>query len=109
MDAAATGRIIEQVRRCPSGALSYFLNNQTETKPAETTQATGKVVVAEAAHITKVVVSTNGPYLIDTECRIIHSDGREETRAGQVALCRCGASQNKPYCDGSHEKVGFAG
>jgi len=103
MGGATTERIIEQVRKCPSGALSYFLNediskNQTDEK-----------VVAESAHILKVEVTANGPYLIKTECLIVHSDGREETKGGTVALCRCGASANKPYCDGSHNKTGFEG
>ncbi len=57
----------------------------------------------------KVEVTPNGPYLIKTECLIVHSDGREETKIGTVALCRCGASANKPYCDGSHRKMGFKG
>lgn len=101
MDGATTEKIIEQVRKCPSGALSYYLNKEV---PANHGQ-----VVAEAANILKVQVSPNGPYLIKTECLIVHSDGREETKTGTVALCRCGGSGNKPYCDGSHRKIGFEG
>jgi CDGSH-type Zn-finger protein len=37
----------------------------------------------------------NGPYLIEVEGKVI------------MALCRCGASKNKPYCDGTHAKIGF--
>ncbi len=103
MGGATTERIIEQVRQCPSGALSYYLNAEAVAdEPADK-------VVAEAANILKIEVTSNGPYLIKTECLIIHSDGREETKTGTVALCRCGASGNKPYCDGSHSKVGFEG
>ncbi|MEI9809812.1 MAG: CDGSH iron-sulfur domain-containing protein [Bacteroidota bacterium] len=57
----------------------------------------------------KVEVTPHGPYIIKTECLIIHSDGREETKNGTVALCRCGASGHKPYCDGSHKTTGFEG
>ena len=103
MDGADTQRIIEQVRKCPSGALSYFMNAD-EIKENEPDK-----VVAEAANITKVEVSPNGPYLIKNECLIVHSDGKEEIKSGSVALCRCGASGNKPYCDGSHRKVEFKG
>jgi uncharacterized Fe-S cluster protein YjdI len=103
MDGATTEKIIEQVRQCPSGALSYYLNAEVAAdEPSDR-------VVAESAHIMKVEVTPNGPYLIKTECLIIHSDGREETKTGTVALCRCGASNNKPYCDGGHRKVGFEG
>lgn len=103
MDGATTERIIEQVRKCPSGALSYFMNAD-EVKENEPDK-----VIAEAATITKVEVTPNGPYLIKNECLIVHSDGKEEIKSGTVALCRCGASSNKPYCDGSHGKTGFQG
>ncbi|MEO5562356.1 MAG: (4Fe-4S)-binding protein, partial [Chitinophagaceae bacterium] len=98
MDGASTERIIEQVRKCPSGALSYFLNKEVVKENNEPDK-----VVAEAAHMLKIEVTPNGPYLIHTQCVIIHSDGKEETKTGTVALCRCGASLKKPYCDGSHE------
>ncbi|MFN8291296.1 MAG: (4Fe-4S)-binding protein [Chitinophagaceae bacterium] len=101
MEGAPTEKIIEQVRKCPSGALSYYLNNEVPPEPAK--------VVAEKAGILKIEVSPNGPYLVKTECLIVHSDGREETKTGTVALCRCGASAHKPYCDGTHKKTGFEG
>lgn len=101
MDGATTEQIIEQVRKCPSGALSYFMNEEIAgQQPAET-------VIAEAAQIMKIKVTPNGPYLVESECMIVHADGKEETKTGTVALCRCGASANKPYCDGSHRKVDF--
>ena len=103
MDGATTEKIIEQVRQCPSGALSYYLNAEAlADEPADK-------VIAESANIMKVEVTPNGPYLIKTECLIVHSDGRQEIKTGTVALCRCGASNNKPYCDGSHRKMGFEG
>ncbi len=60
--------------------------------------------------IVKAEAGPRGPYLASiTECLIIHADGREEVKSGAVALCRCGASGNKPYCDGSHHKINFEG
>lgn len=103
MDGASTEKIIDQVRKCPSGALSYYLDNEAPSGE------TADKVVAESASIMKIQVSPNGPYLIKTECLIVHSNGKEETKTGTVALCRCGASANKPYCDGSHRKIGFEG
>lgn len=103
LDGATTEKIIEQVKLCPSGALSYYLNAEAVAdQPADN-------LVTDAAQIMKVEVSPNGPYLIKTECLIVHSDGREEMKTGTVALCRCGTSGNKPYCDGSHRKSGFKG
>lgn len=103
MDGATTNKIIEQVKKCPSGALSYYLNAEVSSEEAP------DKVIAEAANILKIDVSANGPYLIKSACLVVHSDGREETKTGTVALCRCGASANKPYCDGNHRKVGFEG
>jgi len=103
MDGAGTAQIIEQVRKCPSGALSYYLNAEEGTgeKSAKTLEETTKPLTVE--------VTPNGPYLIKSECLIVHSDGREETKTATVALCRCGGSGNKPYCDGQHRKNGFEG
>jgi hypothetical protein len=101
MDGADSEKIIEQVRKCPSGALSYFLNNAASAEAGK--------VVAESANITKIEVTANGPYLIKTECLIVLSDGKEEIKTGTIALCRCGASEHKPYCDGNHKKTGFTG
>lgn len=104
MNGSETKTIIEQVRKCPSGALSYFLN----AEQAQQIDDPGKVV-AEAAHMLKIEVTANGPYLVSSECLIVHSDGKEEIKTGTVALCRCGQSQSKPYCDGSHDTTGFIG
>ncbi len=100
MEAATTDAIIEQVRKCPSGALSYFMN-------AEGEKSSAKEVQSEAASIMNIEIKPNGPILITTDCEITHSDGRKEIKQGTTALCRCGQSSNKPYCDGTHRKVGF--
>jgi uncharacterized Fe-S cluster protein YjdI len=98
MSQADTAAIIEQVRKCPSGAISYTMNNTAD-----------KAIVSEAAAITNIEIMPNGPILIKSECHITHSNGSKEVKTGSIALCRCGASGNKPYCDGNHKKVGFAG
>ncbi len=100
MEAADTATIIEQVRKCPSGALSYYMN--AEGEPAAET-----AVVAEAASIMNIEIKKDGPILITSDCIITHGDGTQEVKQGKTALCRCGQSSNKPYCDGTHRKVGF--
>lgn len=55
----------------------------------------------------KVTVLANGPYLIDGEVEIIDSQGNLITSSGKAALCRCGASAKKPFCDGTHRKIDF--
>jgi CDGSH-type Zn-finger protein len=50
----------------------------------------------------------DGPYLIRGDFSLTDPDGRLiERRRGTVALCRCGASQTKPFCDGTHKSIGF--
>lgn len=49
----------------------------------------------------------DGPLLINGSAEIIAGTGRALTRTQKAALCRCGASGNKPFCDGTHSKIGF--
>ena len=56
----------------------------------------------------RVTPYPDGPYLIRGEFEVIDQDGRTiETRRETIALCRCGASQTKPFCDGTHKSIGF--
>lgn len=96
MEGSNTQAIAEQVSKCPSGALSYYMNNEVE----------GKVEV-EAETI--VEVSANGPLLVYGNITIKDAHGHETKKNKVTALCRCGASSNKPYCDGTHRKIGFEG
>ena len=95
MDAAKTEAIINQVKRCPSGALSYYLNAEDD-KTSETLE-------------TKVEVLENGPLLVYGILKVIGKDGDSEIKNKTTAFCRCGKSNNKPYCDGAHVKAEFKG
>ena len=50
----------------------------------------------------------NGPYIVTGEVELIDADGNKFPVEKRMALCRCGASKNKPLCDGSHRDAGFA-
>jgi CDGSH-type Zn-finger protein/uncharacterized Fe-S cluster protein YjdI len=56
-----------------------------------------------------VKVAKDGPLLLKGNLSISAGSGRSSWRGNQVVLCRCGASENKPFCDGTHKKVGFSG
>jgi CDGSH-type Zn-finger protein len=58
----------------------------------------------------KITVAKNGPYRVRGPLTITDPTGRDiDIAEGEnAALCRCGASQTKPFCDGTHSKVGFA-
>ncbi|HXB81731.1 MAG: CDGSH iron-sulfur domain-containing protein [Candidatus Cybelea sp.] len=56
-----------------------------------------------------IKVRESGPYLIRGKVTLTDVDGNPYTVEGaNVALCRCGGSQNKPFCDGTHRENGFA-
>ncbi len=58
---------------------------------------------------TKVTVNNNGSIRIEGDFTIHDAEGREFGLAGRtvISLCRCGHSQNKPFCDGQHKATGF--
>lgn len=57
----------------------------------------------------KITVKPNGPYRVEGPVKLLDIEGREWDLTGKPAfsLCRCGASTNKPFCDGTHSKLGF--
>jgi CDGSH-type Zn-finger protein len=57
---------------------------------------------------TKITVLDNGPYLVKGPVLLLDAEGNEfRAERSTVALCRCGRSMKKPFCDGSHSKAGF--
>jgi len=49
----------------------------------------------------------NGPYIVKGEVELTDADGNKFPVEPRMALCRCGASTEKPFCDGTHSKIGF--
>ncbi|MCA0133021.1 (4Fe-4S)-binding protein [Winogradskyella alexanderae] len=95
IDAANTVELVKTVKQCPSGALSFYMNDKTD-KSSQTLE-------------TQVEVLENGPLLVYGTLNVTHRDGSKETKNRTTAFCRCGASHNKPYCDGAHVKHEFKG
>jgi CDGSH-type Zn-finger protein len=54
-----------------------------------------------------VTPAKNGPLLVQGNVEVVTGTGHTVNRVVKTALCRCGHSANKPYCDGTHAKVGF--
>ncbi len=90
--------IIQTIRKCPSGALSYSIDgvefrDQYDRKPM-------------------ITVSKNGPYIITGSIELMGENNTnqqfgEEVSKEHYTLCRCGASANKPFCDGTHNVIDF--
>lgn len=97
---ADTAAIIAQVKNCPSGALSTYMN----TIPSESTPPSEPV-----APTIRAVVLKNGPLMVHGEITVCDAEGNEVTKGPKTTFCRCGASANKPFCDGSHRTNGFEG
>lgn len=95
-EGATSEEIMAQIDKCPSGALSYFKNGDV-----------GQPNVVDAETI--IEVTENGPLLVYGNVKIKDAQGNEVVKNKVTAFCRCGASSNKPYCDGTHRKIGFQG
>ena len=93
VDATSTNELKAQVGTCPSGALSYYMNDEKD-REAEILE-------------TKVEVLKNGPLLIYGTLKVTDKYGSTDTKNRTTAFCRCGASKNKPYCDGAHVAINF--
>lgn len=56
----------------------------------------------------KISIRPNGPYIVEGDVELIdHTGAKVETGGQRFALCRCGGSVKKPFCDGTHSKIGF--
>jgi CDGSH-type Zn-finger protein/uncharacterized Fe-S cluster protein YjdI len=91
-DTAEAEIVAAVVERCPTGALSY-------------TRADGAAEATPAAN--SIVVANNGPLYARGELQIEGAPPDSPGLNTRAALCRCGLSANKPFCDNSHESAGF--
>jgi uncharacterized Fe-S cluster protein YjdI/CDGSH-type Zn-finger protein len=85
---------LDVVKRCPSGALT-FIDKATGTTETPAQNSTVQVVY-------------NGPLFLQGDLDIEGAAGDMPGLRFRAALCRCGQSKNKPYCDNSHVEVGFS-
>ena len=88
LDHATSDNIVEVVHRCPSGALSIV----------------GEAEAAADAS-TKVTVMPTGPYRISGSFEVTDMDGNPIETGTTAALCACGQSSKKPFCDGTHKQL----
>lgn len=93
-DAASADEIEATVEQCPSGAL-------------RTRRLNG--AVRKRLQALEVRASAGGPLLLRGEIRITDAAGNVLYEGERAALCRCGGSSNKPFCDGTHKTNGFEG
>ncbi len=91
-DGATVEEIVGTIKKCPSGALSYTVDD-VEHRNQDRTPL--------------VAVTKDGPYAITGGIELIDQPRGDGASTEHYTLCRCGASKNKPFCDGSHWHIGF--
>ena len=99
IEAAPADDIAAAVRVCPTGALRY--ESRGENGVDEEPQVDEQSPVIEA--------SAGGPFYVKGAVKLVDGDGNVLAQEGRLALCRCGASGNKPFCDNTHLRIGFEG
>lgn len=90
-DSTVRSQVIGMVERCPSGALTVRFDD----------------TVSEPLMPQAIAVTDDGPLWVTGGVPVTASNGDQIESRNRVTLCRCGASANKPHCDGSHFQVGF--
>lgn len=91
-DQESADKIIEVIRRCPSGALRYTYRGTTGPSHS---------------HPPSIRVRKDGPYEVRGGVPLRSAFWMEQASRQIYTLCRCGASRNKPFCDGSHRRIKF--
>ncbi len=91
-DGGSVQDIIDTVKKCPSGALSYSI---------------GETEYRDQDRKPMITVSKDGPYKIEGAIELIGVTFSNNASREHYTLCRCGASNNKPFCDGTHNEIGF--
>ena len=92
-DTQVRSQVMAMIERCPSGALSYSLEPGGEN--------------IEPDLPVEIALVPDGPLWVSGGIPVERSDGQPLETRNRVTLCRCGASKNKPLCDGSHKEIGF--
>ncbi len=91
---ASADSIAQTIHHCPTGALHY---TRKDGAPGEAAPEKNTLRIVE-----------NGPHYIHGDLQLVMGGGEPPLRETRAALCRCGASKNKPFCDNSHINSGFA-
>lgn len=121
MEGAPTKMIIEVVDQCPTEALTWKWNDDQKNKevteentnhikfkrPGELDSPEEENILAvETFEPVNVQIVKDGPILVKGTYLLTKVDGSKITMKGLSSFCRCGGSENKPFCDGTHRKIG---
>lgn len=107
VEAASPEDIIRTIDDCPSGALKYSLPEGSSVNPELGRGPGAKDSSHHDAAALHIRVLRNGPLLIDGSYELKDVDGSISHQVGKTSLCRCGLSEKRPFCDGTHYRKGW--
>ena len=100
-DPKARRMLVEQTENCPSGRLIAWKQAAGNPAPLEPKLEPSIGLVEDPGQ------NVSGPLWLRGGISVVAADGAQYEIRNRVTLCRCGASKNKPFCDGSHASIGF--
>lgn len=119
MGGSTTDKIIEVVNLCPTEALSWKWNDDEKNEAVGSDQLnhikfrrpelmnTNDLLQEE--HPVSVKIMIDGPIIIKGNFTLAYNGNKKEVNESMISICRCGASDHQPFCDGQHRKVSFTG
>ncbi len=119
MNGSDTEKIIEVVNLCPTEALTWKWNDEAKNDLVQKDmtnhikfrrpELVEAVEPVEDEKPVSVKIMTDGPIVLKGNFTIVYDNTRKEVHEGIISICRCGASDHQPFCDGRHRKIGFIG
>lgn len=111
MNGASTEQIIDIINQCPTKALTFkwkdLQKNMAEQSPKAVKEGNEPEIHSEKEQPLSIQVMRNGPLLFSGKFKLLDDKGNEIKAMQMISLCRCGHTNNPPYCDGTHFKKGF--
>jgi uncharacterized Fe-S cluster protein YjdI len=117
MAGATTERIIEVVNMCPTEALTWKWNDEEKNRDINVDQTNhikfkrpeliGSDESVDDLKPVSVKIMSDGPIVIKGDFDFMYSGNIRKVKDGIMSICRCGASNRLPFCDGTHRKIGF--
>lgn len=117
MSGSTTERIIEVVNMCPTEALTWKWNDDSKNKDISFDQTNHVIFrrpelldsneTTENVNPVSVKVMPDGPVVLKGDFTFIYNGTTKKVREGIISVCRCGASDHMPFCDGVHRKIGY--
>jgi hypothetical protein len=97
------------VDKCPTEALTYKWNKDAEGNGQEPVLPKKEPDTKTVTRPVEIRIMKDGPFVITGKISLTDNDGKEYKTYSITSICRCGASGNLPFCDGTHRKIGFMG